>query len=781
LLSNFLNVGGRMFLNGQDIIYALSLAGNRTNTFLRDELKADYQNSGGGETGAADVLTPNYGFVISGNGNAGNRISNRGYDPPITLHVPFNPAAPLDNTYFDASDNDTFADIISPVAAGTGESVVEVYAYGNGQGRAGQIIRRTGRAGGLESAVVFFGFGLEHVNREYTNNPATARCRNFRAKIAENVVNDLRTGRITGRVTNRQTGLPIPNFLVQLADTTFTTRYALVRTDLNGFYSFSGVPSRDGGYRVSSAGQRLPSGRIRSLNPGYFFNYIVSLSEAVIGGQTNDNNNFAVDPITPSTVVGRAISDRGTPDNVADDSDPIVDIVPNLPVLIRSTNTGLAPSPAFPLGGTYAQLTQTDASGQFVFNNVPAELSVEIIFNPRPGLVSQGGDIPDRTGIDYDTSTALIRRNPNFGRRVIPADNGYSGPRVPGIPATGDIIVPQSDILTIGDVPVPPAGSGISGRVLRRSGTSDVAASAATVQLLLSGNLVQQVTANQLGQYTFTDIQPGTYTIRASLVVGTTNLTGSTVITVNVASRGTNIAAPTIIVFPGGINPGATPTPTIRPTATSAPTPTPTTSPANESYQPGQTYLISIPYADSTAPTAVTTVAKAFTLPPASGGVENYRLFRYNPLNSQYVTLSAGSAVRRGEGYFLRVLARAVSLRTPASDRTRFPTGATEFTITLRRDPSRRDGNNGFNLIGFPFNPATYSSINWAESRVIAPNGTVYANVTAAQAAGLLNPIVFELLPGATDQTPTQTLLPQRGYFAQTFVDGVRVILRARR
>ncbi len=62
-LKLFLSIGGRLFMNGQDIIFALSNAGTASNSFLTDELKANW----GGETGAADVLVGgNFGFDIAG-------------------------------------------------------------------------------------------------------------------------------------------------------------------------------------------------------------------------------------------------------------------------------------------------------------------------------------------------------------------------------------------------------------------------------------------------------------------------------------------------------------------------------------------------------------------------------------------------------------------------------------------------------------------------------------------------------------------------------------------
>jgi hypothetical protein len=508
----------------------------------------------------------------------------------------------------------------------------------------------------------------------------------------------------------------------------------------------------------------------------------------VTGGQTTSNINFSVNPAPPSTIFGRAISDRGTPNNLGDDDDDGVQVAPNLPVLLRSLDPFIAPSSSFPLGGSFAQLVQTDASGQFVFDNVPSDLRVEIIFNPLPGPFDPAnprastGDIPVGSGINYNTSTSLIQRNPNFGRRAILSDASYRGPRPPGITdalaaqivSGNSIVVPVGASINIGDVPVPPGGRAITGRVLR----AGVAASGAVVQLLAGGVEARSTVTNIQGVYTLRDVPPGTYTVRATQTVGGVSFAGQ--ITVNVGST-TDVAAPDIILLqvggPGA--PGSTPTP--RPTGTAGPTPTPT-SPANETFQPGQQYMISFPFSVSTAPTATATVSQVLNAPPISGGVTNYRLIRYDPLRSVYVDLTATSLVRRGEGYFLRPLARGVSFREPGVGTPRlFPTGVSEFTITLRRDPSRRDNNNGFNLIGFPFDPARFSASDWLNARVIAPNGTVYPTLSAAVGAGLVSPTLFTLQDGTTNYMNVTTLTPRRGYFARTFVDNVRVVLKARR
>jgi len=272
---------------------------------------------------------------------------------------------------------------------------------------------------------------------------------------------------------------------------------------------------------------------------------------------------------------------------------------------------------------------------------------------------------------------------------------------------------------------------------------------------------------------------PGSYTLRATRTVGTQSFTGSA--NVSVVSREIDVTAPNINLVLGGT---ASPTPTPVATGRPTPVPSPTVSPENETYKPGQTYMISIPYMDSSVATAVTTVDRAFNTTIRTGTTENFRLFRYDATRNVYVTLTGSSILRRGEGYFLRPLARGVSLRTPVSGpiAARFPTGVTEFTITLRRNTSvTRDPNNGFNLIGNPFDPARFGAINWLESRVIGPDGRVYASLTQAVAAGLVSPDLFTLpAQGGSTYEKTQTIAPFRGYFARTFVDNVRVIVRAR-
>jgi hypothetical protein len=272
---------------------------------------------------------------------------------------------------------------------------------------------------------------------------------------------------------------------------------------------------------------------------------------------------------------------------------------------------------------------------------------------------------------------------------------------------------------------------------------------------------IARTTTDATGKYTFAQVVAGRYIVRIA-PRGFPLRDVATVVT-----RGTSKVIP-VINFVSPVQPG--------------PTPTPTPDPADDEFQPnGRIYQISVPYADSEAPGATTTVAKAFTVAPTSSGTENYRISRYDALTQQYVQLSANSVIRRGEGYFLEPIARGTSIRRPAQDPTRRPTAARTFEITLRNNPSRpvNDPTNGFNLIGFPFNPALFSVAEWGAAEVIVPDGRRFASVREAAAAGVLSPTLFNYDSDLGQYVPiSDNLAPFKGYFARTFISGVRVILR---
>ena len=148
-----------------------------------------------------------------------------------------------------------------------------------------------------------------------------------------------------------------------------------------------------------------------------------------------------------------------------------------------------------------------------------------------------------------------------------------------------------------------------------------------------------------------------------------------------------------------------------------------------EEFTGNSTYLVSVPYMDSTTVTSTTTPAKAFSVPPTdpATGQVNYRLQRYDPITLKYVTLGNNSKITRGEGYTLTPVNRGVHILRPSEDPSRkgLDPNVQEFQITLRNQPSLAtdDPANGYNLIGDPFDPALFSSAEWLNSRVTANIG----------------------------------------------------------
>ena len=196
----------------------------------------------------------------------------------------------------------------------------------------------------------------------------------------------------------------------------------------------------------------------------------------------------------------------------------------------------------------------------------------------------------------------------------------------------------------------------------------------------------------------------------------------------------------------------------------------------------GQTYLISVPYMDSSTANATTTVDQAFNLTTFdSFGTQRFQLNRRDATTGQYVLLGPNDILKRGEGYFLKPLTDMRILR-PSDDPTRvaMDPNITQFTVTLRRNASADDSDpfNGFNLIGDPFNPETFIGANWVDANVIY-NGKTYPDVASAAADGIIDSRLFVLNAAGGYDPVTTNMEPFKGYFVKTFADGVQVVLTA--
>lgn len=465
-LTNFLNLGGRLWLFGNDIARTL---GNTGSSFLTNELRASFAGEVSSTTAAYTVATGSGGV---GTANATDTlIATRSRDgfAPSTLHLAyaggtndFGDAAIRSSGSFIFNQTGIFLDdrldvLNSLGAADANQTVRQSYFYGGAGGKlAAQRIERRGRsstnpsATNRESRVVFFGFGQENINREYGKVGDVEVCFNNRAKVADNVRNYFLTGGISGTVTQLSENgsiSPAPNFVVVITATgvdsnAITTPRFFAVTDANGRYSIQGLPA--GSYTVSPAEFTDSTGVRRSYNGPFF--PADSVGVLVSNGTTFDGINLTVRRLIPGGIAGTAVSDNKTPTILTDDR-PQAAQVPVLLVAATQTNASV-----------YSDLTVTAIDGTFSFTGVPPGFDYILIFNPRYGNRSQGGDVPDNSTVQYQAGGA-IQQNPNYGRRIIPVDPTYPVNFTRGLnPAKTAISVPDSNTVQLGLVPLPLGG-----------------------------------------------------------------------------------------------------------------------------------------------------------------------------------------------------------------------------------------------------------------------------------------------------------------------------------
>ncbi len=394
-LTSFLSDGGRLFVSGRDVAWALSSAGTITNSFLTDELATNY----GGEIDTLNqqntiTAAENGGFLGGGQQyplTNGPRFDY--YGDYVNLQFPTRIATD-GNTFEDGAytldpfRNNTSPDVINP-AAPTDATVTADYTYRGA--RVGQRILHINRNNGLQSRAVFFSFGMEAVNRRYrVATPGDGRVAlSTRPALAEFIKRYFKTSGVSGTVINNATNLPVPNFLIRVVGGGGTF---FARTDVNGNYSITGLPT--GSYTTSAY---LDTNGLTSPQ-GFFGGTPVGFG-VVGGGPIATGINLRVIPAIAGAVIGKAVTSNGTFADRTDDT-----AIPNLAVLIRSVGE----SSIFPGGGKFARLTTTNATGDFTLANVPAQAEMQVIFNPSLD------DIPAGSNISYSGPNA------NYGRRILP-------------------------------------------------------------------------------------------------------------------------------------------------------------------------------------------------------------------------------------------------------------------------------------------------------------------------------------------------------------------------
>ena len=405
-------------VTGKDVIFALTNQGQANNDFLANELQASWQGELGTGVAAGITATAQTGAKWTYYEPFGDPY----FADDNNLQFPPKTDDAANNTWRDGSTNQNLNRGIDIIGAGAGGAGIQVTpAYKVGASVVGQRVVRT-RSNGLRSQVAFLSFGIEGINRRYHKDSTGAPWpQNVRPAFADGITKWMKTGSISGQVINDQTNLPIPNFLVEIDGWDGQTYFA--RTDSNGNYQVLGLTLET--FQVNQGAgfiaETFSTYSIRpavyaggtQVNPG--FANINPIGVGLFGPQPVTGENLRVIPSPTGGFTGIVKQSNGTFNDRTDDT-PIA----NLPVLVRS----IFPSPIFPNQGRYAQLTKTDAQGQFTFTGVPTNTDLQIVFNPRlddPSTPNvDENDIPLESGLRNVYITTYGGPRPDVGRRVIP-------------------------------------------------------------------------------------------------------------------------------------------------------------------------------------------------------------------------------------------------------------------------------------------------------------------------------------------------------------------------
>jgi hypothetical protein len=272
-LTRFVNDGGRFFISGMDIGFALSGPG-RSNTFYDNVLSANF---------LTDSVTPNASVTAS----TGERnITHAAWDVNYYdwSKTPVWPFYGPDNEPWQTSPPNTAGinqvvdgSMISQTVAGnyvdvisTKGSAVPLFNFTVG-GNPGYILNNLSSGG----KVVYSSVGFESMSNNWYTYPTNVMGnKGRRAEVMFNIGSWFRTGRITGRLIDDQ-GAPIGDALVRAISNGNPTAKAVgtALTDQNGYFTITGLPPA-GGYEVYGYKQ------------GYYTQHTSAIS--LHGGSVND-------------------------------------------------------------------------------------------------------------------------------------------------------------------------------------------------------------------------------------------------------------------------------------------------------------------------------------------------------------------------------------------------------------------------------------------------------------------------------------------------------------
>jgi hypothetical protein len=207
------------------------------------------------------------------------------------------------------------------------------------------------------------------------------------------------------------------------------------------------------------------------------------------------------------------------------------------------------------------------------------------------------------------------------------------------------------------------------------------------------------------------------------------------------------------------------------------------------------TYTVSFPYATSDG-----TLTKAQAFSSASGlSTSNFTLYKFNVTGQRnsrasnggtdFVVVGDNEKLVRGIGYRLVTNSEAIRLNTPSEVTALRAFSGTSFTYNLNwnrnflTETSSTDNRfNGYNLIGFPFDPTRFSRVSFANAKVQYGND-IYESVSDAAAAGIIGRqlLTVDAQGNLSEASASDLQLrPYRAYFVRIFRNEFPVVLTLR-
>lgn len=248
LLTEFVNRGGRIWLTGQDIAWALTANGQASNNFMSSVLRAEFVS----DVPPADWFNPLLG---------GTRLFADPPEHPIVR----DPLEDQGGFYSQAveendpdplflADLDSYPFIGTPDVVRAAEGGRRVYFYAGAEdaprdARAGLLAWADDAAG---RRVIFSSFGLEQVGRRYEGEGDQIRALNYRGKLTHAGLCWLTHFAIQGRITDTARR-PLAGVVVRATADPAAGPAGTALTNADGTYLIRGVLPRPGGYDLEAS------------------------------------------------------------------------------------------------------------------------------------------------------------------------------------------------------------------------------------------------------------------------------------------------------------------------------------------------------------------------------------------------------------------------------------------------------------------------------------------------------------------------------------------------